>query len=1542
MGDAQLPPRRRRRLIVRLARGAGLALAGLLLLVVAVVGALHSASGQEFIRKRVEARLSERMQGSAKIGRLGLKLFGSIELGGVVLSDAGGKPVVELDSLRVVPAWRELSGGHIVIDRVAVSGVRVSMQQDADGGSNLKRLFKPSPPTPPDPNPKRRRIEVRELALSQIGFSLEKPDGSKLAVDDLELDARIDATPVDKTVDLRVTRLALGLERQGEKGAKLALRELSTRLDVALIQGKGKIALGPLSAKLDLTRPGVAPFATPIALGAVEVAVGPDALGATLKKLEAGLALLESLELSGKKGDAGLEGPQKAVIVGLRLDAKRLNEFLAKDLLATSVDLKAAIAGEPDALGTDIKIDAGGGKLSVSGKLDVSRLDRPGYDLTLLISNVATKKLLASPTAPDIEAEKITLAIKGSGAKKDLIEAEVRVDSGPVRIGKIQVDDITLRGKLSRGVVTVNELRLHALAQTLNAHGTFTLADRSLDLKVELAGDIGQALAAAKRAGVALKSNIPPGAIALQKGEFQLEVKGKLDEGLTVSLARATLRVAGGSVALDGNVTLIRGEPDPEGNRALGLDLLNTDIELRNVRLSRLAALRGKKLPGIDGSLNGSISLRGTKRSPKADVDLTIRARRSDDASAPNLVVDLKAQGDARNLDASVSIDRIGKDGSRNLAKLDARLPITLSGRRGLAAGRRMAVKLDLHRIALRDLLPLLPPEIAAKLQAPRETELEAHVELGGTTSAPQGEVKLDATTKLPLVDVRPRLNLDLSIAPAGRGSRVIAKARAFLDRRGPATLTLDADARLGGSPLLPRGAEQVDWKLAGRLSPPPLDRLPLGRDLSGNAALAFDLHGTRHDAGGQLELTLADVRKGETGPIDGKLTVDLEAERTRLALDLKVAGLEALRARGKIGLAGRGLIATLRDKKAGDADLDVLLELPKHRLAEWAVVRPKLEKYLGSFGGALHLAGKLNAPTAKGEIALDDFTTASGEAGRAALLLDAGAEQIDVDVRLGPVSDQDPVAIRVHTARAALIDLLRKKEGDASAAVKIEARAHRKPVASVLPKLTRDFPDTGAQGTFDWDMQGELVLASTDGVRRLADATLLGDLSITKGSVPIPESKRRFHGVELAIRATRDALRIDKLEVHESDREKKDRRIFVTGQLPWSRLRPERVELAIDAQDFLLFGTDTLGMPDAPRGALSAKLEVSGDLSRPRRRIDATVHALNLSMPDRLDKAHWPEKSNLGDVLYLSKKGVAVGKLPRPEAKASPPPAPSAPSAPSAPLPDAPGAAGTDVYLHIPRPIKVQKMPFELVAKGELEVRLRAGKKPAITGELVVVDGYMSLGGRNHGMDPRHRSRIFFDAEHPGGELDLWVRRAPHPVVLADVSLVSSGGDDVRLHLTGPISKPFSTVNGVGNADLWDILPVHNAGRVKFMSEPDLPATAAVQLPREYDVVLLSYMAVNLPHNLFLTRINAWADPHDDRGAYGRVRHLEADRYSATGKTRIRAAARPTTMGQSSAELEIGHLFVNEPHTKVGAAIVAGSRIGGGPALFFEWASDD
>jgi hypothetical protein len=148
--------------------------------------------------------------------------------------------------------------------------------------------------------------------------------------------------------------------------------------------------------------------------------------------------------------------------------------------------------------------------------------------------------------------------------------------------------------------------------------------------------------------------------------------------------------------------------------------------------------------------------------------------------------------------------------------------------------------------------------------------------------------------------------------------------------------------------------------------------------------------------------------------------------------------------------------------------------------------------------------------------------------------------------------------------------------------------------------------------------------------------------------------------------------------------------------------------------------------------------------------------------------------------------------------------------------------------------------------------------------------------------------------------------------------------------------------VNGVGNADLWDLLPVENAGRVKFVSQPDMPPSTTAQGPREYDVVLISYMVANLPHNAFLDRVSTWADPYDDRFSYGKIRHLEAERYSESGKTRIRATSRPPAMGQSNAELEADYLMLNGKRTKAGAGLTAGSRLGGGPSLFFEWSSED
>jgi hypothetical protein len=273
----------------------------------------------------------------------------------------------------------------------------------------------------------------------------------------------------------------------------------------------------------------------------------------------------------------------------------------------------------------------------------------------------------------------------------------------------------------------------------------------------------------------------------------------------------------------------------------------------------------------------------------------------------------------------------------------------------------------------------------------------------------------------------------------------------------------------------------------------------------------------------------------------------------------------------------------------------------------------------------------------------------------------------------------------------------------------------------------------------------------------------------------------------------------------------------------------------------------------------------------------------------------------------------VAVGRLPVPKAK---PPAPR--SAPSGPA--------TLVHISIPTPIHVQKPPFDMLAKGELDVRLTPGAPtPSVGGELTVVEGAMELGGRIHALSKRTGAASVR-------------RRAPRRRARSLPRACARRSSCATSRASAATTQPadgadFQPVSGDRRRQrrLWDILPVHNAGRVKHVSGPDLPPSSAPDLPREYDVVLISYMALNLPHNLFLDRINAWSDPYDDRFSYGKVRHLQAESVSKSGSTRVRVLSRPPSTGRSEAELEAGWLWVNQPRTQLGVGVVGGSRAGGG-----------
>jgi hypothetical protein len=274
---------------------------------------------------------------------------------------------------------------------------------------------------------------------------------------------------------------------------------------------------------------------------------------------------------------------------------------------------------------------------------------------------------------------------------------------------------------------------------------------------------------------------------------------------------------------------------------------------------------------------------------------------------------------------------------------------------------------------------------------------------------------------------------------------------------------------------------------------------------------------------------------------------------------------------------------------------------------------------------------------------------------------------------------------------------------------------------------------------------------------------------------------------------------------------------------------------------------------------------------------------------------------------------------------------------------PEAPGEPehGLDILVHLPKPIHALQPPLDLRARGELAIHSRpSGRK--IEGELTAIGGALALGGRDHELD---KGRIWFDQSScTKGCLDLWFHHTIHRAALRDVSLASAGGDAIRIHMFGPLDNRTTVLSGAASpGTLFDLLSAHNAAHSRYVSEPDLPATEAVQFPQYNQLLVVGFLAVNLPHLLFLDRFSGWADAYDDAGSYGRIQHYEAERYFADGQLRLELEARPPTPGMSEAEVGL-HYLLTPPESRAlfGIGGTAGSRLGGGPGIVFEWSSEE
>jgi hypothetical protein len=581
-------------------------------------------------------------------------------------------------------------------------------------------------------------------------------------------------------------------------------------------------------------------------------------------------------------------------------------------------------------------------------------------------------------------------------------------------------------------------------------------------------------------------------------------------------------------------------------------------------------------------------------------------------------------------------------------------------------------------------------------------------------------------------------------------------------------------------------------------------------------------------------------------------------------------------------------------------------IEIPDRALANVPLVPPHVAALGGTIGGKLELHGSPPNLAFAGKLAWHDYPLAGG--GRGATTLELAGTPAHAQATL----DHGPVHVSAEVTRA-------------NDRIAVTARIHSEPTpvvplvpASLVPDL--EGADTG---TLRADLAGELAFVQRGHAIALDDVNVTGSLSLRGGSFTLPHTSRRWHDLELELAGDPHGLRLAKLSAHETDEQVHDRSLEVSGLLTVARerdasgalvLRPASGELDIALHDWLALGAGSPLLSDAPTASIDLAAHATADLRAPIIAVDATVAKLDVRIPDRLERSHQPEQQNVSaDVIYLDGE-TQPGALPVPVVSASHPKLP------------------LDVRIHIPQPVHVLKTPLDLDARGELTVTVR-DTGVATRGTLVATGGMLQLFGRDH---PVVDGTLAFTDAHPHGEFTLHFEHALPPEALRELSR----REPTRVTITGAPAKPVVTLGGAFNVTLDEVLSMYHAGHPVFEAPPGVYASSTAEVPRGDQYLIFGYIAGALPQFLFLDRIFAWADPSEARGAYGRIRNLDAERFNADHSARVRVVGRPTTPGRSTAELQLDHVWLDRARVLFGAGLRAGDRLGGGLGLFVEWSS--
>ena len=592
---------------------------------------------------------------------------------------------------------------------------------------------------------------------------------------------------------------------------------------------------------------------------------------------------------------------------------------------------------------------------------------------------------------------------------------------------------------------------------------------------------------------------------------------------------------------------------------------------------------------------------------------------------------------------------------------------------------------------------------------------------------------------------------------------------------------------------------------------------------------------------------------------------------------------------------------------RAGSLDVDITI--PQTPVKRFGAFVERVARLPGHVSGTAHITGAIRSPAINSTLAWAGYRTASGHPAHTTINVKGSRSRATLTITHGANRNMVVTGdVRPQGNRFVIV---------------VSATSNRAPTFDVIPAFVLPESTPRKAGTLDMNVSGTLVV--TPGNKPAVEAReLSGGIRIAGAALTVPGSggNRTYRDISLNAGLQPTGLTIKSFKIHESDAQYKDRQLELTGNIRWKQWKPRSVDMELTTNQWLVFGPATIGLADAPRSTLNSRIGVHADLSPKIKHVTVTVHSLAFLSPKRHLRSHAVEfASPNNDIIYL-KNGQIAGTLPTTTTTHGP----TRPSASAK-------KRNLDVEINIPNPIRVQRMPFDIRTKGRLHLTMRGGQVDT-RGQLKLVDGALNIMGHAHKVVS---GTFTFSDKHPRGMLDFEFTSPLPPAVMRTVSK-DSDLTGIHVNVSGQLSKPSVTFSGDGGGQLHEVMLSHNAGRGHYVSPPGLPASATVQAPRGEQPLVLTFLADNLPHMLFLDRFSAWADPYYSRKSYGRVENFEGETYSKRGTTRVRIVARPPTIGRSQAEVHYDRVFINRDNLAVGAGIRGGSRKGGGVGVFVEW----